>query len=101
MPPLTLNVGESTAAPQVHREIYAYAANPIFGQCNSFIIEGNPYCRPIRPQDLADQDFDDRMVAVPVRIPLPDPVDPDSIYTAQNNVEHRYFGVYEEEEMAP
>lgn len=58
------------------------------------------------------QDFDDRMVAgkstidprmvaVPVRIPLPDPVDPDSIYTAQSNVEHRYFGVYDEEKMAP
>ena len=45
--------------------------------------------------------IDPRMVAVPVRIPLPDPVDPDSIYTAQRNVEHRYFGLHEEEKLAP
>ena len=38
-----------------------------------------------------------RLVNVPVRMPLPDPVDPDSIYTAQRNVGHRYFGVYEKE----
>ena len=57
MPPLTLKVGENVAAPQVHRDIYAYAANPLFGQCEGFLIEGNPYCRPIRPQDLGDQDF--------------------------------------------
>ena len=45
--------------------------------------------------------IDPRMVAVPVRIPLPDPVDPDSIYTAQRNVGNRYFGVYEDEKLAP
>ena len=57
MPPLTLNVGDGVVAPQIHRDLFAYGANPIFGQCNSFIVEANPYYRPIRPQDLAEQDF--------------------------------------------
>lgn len=57
MPPLTLNVGDGVVAPQIHRDLFAYGANPIFGQCDSFIVEANPYYRPIRPQDLAEQDF--------------------------------------------
>ena len=57
MPPLSQNVGATFAKPQVTREIFTFGANRLFGQYDSFIVEGNPYCRPIRPQDLADLEF--------------------------------------------
>ena len=41
----------------IHGDIMAYAANPQFANTDSWIIEDNPYRRPIRPQDLDACDF--------------------------------------------
>jgi mannose-6-phosphate isomerase-like protein (cupin superfamily) len=38
-------------------DVAAYAANPLFDNVDEWIIAGNPYRRPVRPQDLADFDF--------------------------------------------
>ena len=38
--------------------IAVYAANPQFADIDTWVIEGNPYRRPVRPQDLAIFDFE-------------------------------------------
>ena len=49
---------------------------------NSRLLCGEPTIQP-------------RMVAVPVRIPLPKPADATSLYQAQKKLAHRYFDVYD------
>ena len=41
-----------------------------------------------------------RLERVPVRMPLPKPLDPSSLYQAQKGLGARYFGVHKEEETA-
>ena len=69
MAPLSQNVGETFTRPQVSREIFNYGGNRLFGQSDSFIVEGNPYCRPIRPQDLAELDFSAPLSASELSLP--------------------------------
>lgn len=38
-------------------DIMAYASSPLFGDADGWTIEGNPYRRPVRPQDLWRYDF--------------------------------------------
>ena len=41
----------------VTHQIAAYAANPLFGDCKNWVIENNPFRRPVRPQDLEQYSF--------------------------------------------
>ncbi len=47
----------SPRAANLAADVAAYAANPLFANGDEWVIEGNPYRRPVRPQDLADHDF--------------------------------------------
>ena len=59
------------------------AAYVDFDEFNARLLCGEPTIQP-------------RMVAVPVRMPLPKPADATSLYLAQKSLAHRYFDVYEE-----
>ena len=59
------------------------AAYVDFDEFNSRLLCGEPTIQP-------------RMVAVPVRMPLPKPADATSLYLAQKALPHRYFDVYDE-----
>lgn len=59
------------------------AAYVDFDEFNSRLLCGEPTIQP-------------RMVAVPVRMPLPKPADATSLYLAQKSLAHRYFDVYDE-----
>jgi ectoine hydroxylase len=59
------------------------AAYVDFDEFNSRLLCGEPTIQP-------------RMVAVPVRMPLPKPADATSLYLAQKALAHRYFEVYED-----
>ena len=59
------------------------AAYVDFDEFNSRLLCGEPTIQP-------------RMIAVPVRMPLPKPADATSLYLAQKALAHRYFEVYEE-----
>jgi ectoine hydroxylase-related dioxygenase (phytanoyl-CoA dioxygenase family) len=59
------------------------AAYVDFDEFNSRLLCGEPTIQP-------------RMVAVPVRMPLPKPPDATSLYLAQKSLAHRYFDVYDE-----
>ena len=48
----------SRPAANLAADIAAYAANPLFANIDEWVISGNPYRRPVRPQDLADYDFE-------------------------------------------
>ena len=41
----------------VTHQIAAYAANPLFGDSKNWVIENNPFRRPVRPQDLEQYSF--------------------------------------------
>jgi len=58
------------------------AAYVDFDEFNSRLLCGEPTIEP-------------RMVAVPVRMPLPKPADATSLYLAQKALAHRFFEVYE------
>ena len=47
----------SPQAANLAADVAAYAANPLFDNIDEWVISGNPYRRPVRPQDLADYDF--------------------------------------------
>jgi phytanoyl-CoA hydroxylase len=59
------------------------AAYVDFDEFNSRLLCGEPTIQP-------------RMVAVPVRMPLPKPADATSLYLAQKSLAHRYFDVYDD-----
>ncbi len=41
----------------VGQHIAAYAANPLFGNIDSWVVENNPFRRPVRPQDVNQYSF--------------------------------------------
>lgn len=42
---------------QIEPYILRYATNPLFQDLEHWVIQDNPYCRPIRPQDLTSINF--------------------------------------------
>lgn len=58
MPPRGHQRGAETNSPQFYQQISRYARNNLFAQVNSLTLNGNPYRRPVRPQDLDEFDFE-------------------------------------------
>ena len=58
MPPREHRRGEETDSPQFYHQLSRYARNNLFGQVNCLTLSGNPYRRPVRPQDLEAFDFE-------------------------------------------
>ena len=69
------------------QHITAYAANPLFGDSNDWILENNPFRRPVRPQDLDQLSF-------------AEPVDADAFCSASGlSAQRMLFNIYETDLM--
>ena len=58
MPPRRHRKREQTNSAQFYQQVSRYARNNLFGQVNRLTLNGNPYRRPIRPQDIDALDFE-------------------------------------------
>lgn len=61
--PSNMFAGEGLSAVQFSRALGEYLSNPLFGQVDSFVVEGNPFRRPVRPQDIEIFDFSEPLDA--------------------------------------
>ncbi len=57
MPAFSLTAEVRPSVAQVRQIVNLYANRPIFLTSNELILKGNPYRRPVRPQDMDSYDF--------------------------------------------